>query len=92
MPYVLVTVFFLVDCTVLPMLTNAWFVPVFSLALIHTLGLLMGRSRGVLLGLISGLMMDISSSTPLGRMTIICVLLAYSGGLFGRYLRSLRPV
>ena len=92
MPYILVTVFFLLDCTVLPMLTSAWFVPVFSLALVHVLGLLMGRSRGVLLGLISGLLMDISSSTPLGRMTIICVLLAYTGGLFGRYLRALRPI
>ena len=90
-PYLLVAVFFLLDCTIIPMFTRAWFVPVFSLALCHCLGILLGRSRGLLLGLISGLMIDISASTPLGRMTVFCALMGYGGGAFSRLLKDVKP-
>ena len=88
--YLVMALGLLIDCTVIPMLTRAWFVPVISLALCHAMGLALGRSRGLLLGLVVGLMIDITTSTPLGRMTVICAVLGWTGGLSGRFLRRFR--
>ena len=86
LPFLLIAVFFLLDSAVIPVLTSAWFLPVFSMALIHCLGLLLGRARGLLYGMIMGLLMDITVSTPLGLMTVIYALLGYAGGWFGRIM------
>ncbi|MBR3504036.1 MAG: rod shape-determining protein MreD [Clostridia bacterium] len=86
LPFALIAAFFLLDSAVLPALTNAWFLPVFGMALVHCLGLLLGRARGLLYGMIMGLLMDITVSTPLGLMTLIDALLGYAGGWFGRML------
>ena len=44
----------LVDTSVVPFLTNSPFTPLFSLTTIVALGLLLGRRRGALLGLMAG--------------------------------------
>ena len=45
----------LVDTSVVPFLTNSPFTPLFSLTTIVALGLLLGRRRGALLGLMAGI-------------------------------------
>ena len=94
LPFVLIAVFFLLDTAVVPMLTNAWFVPVFGMILVHCLGFLLGRTRGLLYGMLMGLLVDITVSTPLGLMTLIDALLGYAGGWFGRMMwrTKLAPV
>ncbi len=86
LPALLLALTFLLDTAVLPALTDFWLVPVFSMALVHCLGLLLGRTRGVLFGMILGLLVDITVSTPLGLMTVIDALLGYAGGWFGRVM------
>ncbi len=94
LPFLLIAAFFLLDSAVVPILTSAWFVPIFGMVLIHCLGLLLGRARGLLYGMIMGLLMDITVGTPLGLMTLIDALLGYAGGWFGRMMwrTKLAPV
>ena len=94
LPFLLIAAFFLLDSAVLPALTSAWYVPVFGMVLIHCLGLLLGRARGLFYGMIMGLVMDITVGTPLGLMTLIDALLGYAGGWFGRVMwrSKLAPV
>lgn len=84
LPPLLVGVMLLVDTSILPVFTTHWLVPLFALITVHTLGILLGRTRGTLYGMLSGLLMDISVSTPLGMMTMFYGLLGYAGGWFGR--------
>ena len=86
LPFLLIVIVFLVDSTVLPMFTVSWVVPVFGLVLIHCLGLLLGRTRGLFYGMIMGLLVDITVSTPLGLMTVIYALMGYAGGWFSRIM------
>ncbi|MBO4299236.1 MAG: rod shape-determining protein MreD [Clostridia bacterium] len=86
LPFLLIAIVFLLDTSLLPALTDFWLVPVFGLALVHSLGLLLGRTRGVLYGMIMGLLVDITVSTPLGLMTAIYALMGYAGGWFGRVM------
>ena len=86
LPYILIAAVFLLDTAVLPALTGFWAIPVFSLILAHCLGLELGRSRGLLYGLIAGLLVDITVSTPFGLMTVIFALMGYAGGWFGYLL------
>ena len=94
LPFVLIAAVFLLDSTILPMLTDFWLLPVFGLVTVHCLGLLLGRTRGALYGMILGLIVDIAVSTPLGLMTMIYTLLGYAGGWFGRVMwkNKLAPV
>jgi len=66
----------------------------FALLTVHTLGLLLGRTTGTLYGMLAGLAVDISLSTPLGLMTLFYTGLGYLGGWFGRAMLShpLAPV
>ena len=68
--------------------------PLLALLTVHTLGLLLGRTRGSLFGMLAGLAADISVSTPLGLMTLFYGLSGYAGGWFGRRMRNnpLAPV
>lgn len=84
LPPVLAALMLLMDTSVLPVFTDHWLLPLFGLITVHTLGVLLGRTRGTLYGMISGLLMDISVSTPLGMMTLFYGLLGYAGGWFGR--------
>lgn len=85
---------FLLDTAVIPAFVSAWWMPLFALLTVHTLGLLLGRTRGALFGMLTGLAVDISLSTPLGLMTLSYGLLGYAGGWFGRkmFRNPLAPV
>ena len=94
LPPFLVALTILLDTTILPIFCNHWLLPLFALITVHTLGLLLGRTRGSLFGMIAGLLVDISVSTPLGLMTLFYGLLGYAGGWFGRkmFRHPLAPV
>ena len=84
----------LLDTAVLPVFLTPWWMPLFALLTVHTMGLLLGRTRGSLFGMLAGLAVDISVSTPLGLMTLFYGLLGYAGGWFGRkmFRNPLAPV
>ena len=84
----------LLDTTILPVFVNHWLLPLFALLTVHTLGLLLGRTRGSLLGMLAGLLVDITLSTPLGLMTLFYGGLGYLGGWFGRkmFRNPLAPI
>ena len=86
LPPLLVAITFLLDTTILPIFATHWLMPLFTLLTVHTLGLLLGRTRGTLYGMIAGILVDISVSTPLGLMTLFYGGLVYMGGWFGRVL------
>lgn len=94
LPSFLVAFTLLLDTVVLPVFFRHWLTPLFALITVHTLGLLLGRTRGSLFGMIAGLLVDISISTPLGLMTLFYGGLGYLGGWFGRkmFRRPLAPV
>lgn len=94
LPPLLVAFTLLMDTAVLPVFTNHWLVPLFALLTVHALGLLLGRTQGSLHGMIAGLLVDISLSTPLGLMTLFYGGLGYLGGWFGRAMLNhpLAPV
>lgn len=84
LPPLLVALMLLIDTSILPVFASHWLMPLFALITVHVLGLLLGRTRGSLYGMLSGLLVDISVSTPLGLMTLFYGLLGYAGGWFGR--------
>lgn len=84
LPPILTALMLLIDASILPVFFSHWLMPVFTLITVHVLGLLLGRTRGTLYGMLSGLLTDISVSTPLGLMTMFYGLLGYAGGWFGR--------
>ncbi len=84
LPAILLVVTLLLDMTVLPLFAASVYMPVFSLLLVHALGVTLGRSRGALYGLGTGFLIDILVSTPLGAMTLVSTLLGYLGGFFAR--------
>ena len=94
LPSILVALTLLLDTTVLPVFFGHWLMPLFALLTVHTLGLLLGRTRGSLFGMIAGLLVDISISTPLGLMTLFYGGLGYMGGWFSHKLfrHPLAPV
>ena len=94
LPSLLAVLTFLLDTAVLPVFVTPWWMPTFALLTVHTLGLLLGRTRGTLFGMLTGLAVDISLSTPLGLMTLFYGLLGYAGGWFGRrmFRKPLAPL
>lgn len=84
LPPLLVAFTILLDTVILPVFFGHWLMPLFALITVHTLGLLLGRTRGTMYGMITGILVDISVSTPLGLMTTFYGLLGYAGGWFGR--------
>ena len=87
LPPVLVVIAILLDFTVIPEFLQSAYLPLLTLVLVHALGLTLGRSRGALFGLIAGILVDISVSTPLGLMTVVATALGYLGGFFVRRVR-----
>ena len=82
LPFFITAAVFLLDTALLPVFTHHWLLPVFSLVVVQCYGLLLGRSRGLMHGIILGLLVDISVSTPFGLMTVIYALMGYMGGWF----------
>ncbi|MEA4897739.1 hypothetical protein ACH6CV_04650 [Bacillota bacterium Meth-B3] len=83
-PLVLTVLALLIDTSVVPMLTDHWAVPLMLPTTVSVLGLLLGRTNGMLYGMIGGLLMDITASYPLGLMTGLLIATGYLSGLAGR--------
>jgi len=86
LPPLLVALTFLLDTVILPVFVSHWMLPMFALVTVHVLGMQVGRTNGTLYGMICGLLIDITLSTPLGLMTTFYGALGYAGGWFARHL------
>ncbi len=86
LPPLLVALTFLLDTVILPVFVSHWMMPLFALITVHVLGMQIGRTNGTLYGMICGLLVDITVSTPLGLMTLFYGALGYAGGWFARQL------
>lgn len=84
MPYILLLVAMLLDTAILPVLTDSPLVPVLTLVSVIALGLLMGRTRGALYGIIGGLLTDVLVGYPLGLRTLLYLGCGYASGVAGR--------
>ena len=81
LPFLLIFLLILLDATVLPLLTgDVWFLSTLTLTGTLALGLLLGRTRGVLYGMIAGLLLDILTATPLGLLTMLYSAAGYFSG------------
>lgn len=84
MPTILLLVAMLLDTAVLPEIAPARYLPLLSMLVVIAFGLLLGRTRGAMYGLIGGLLLDISVSTPFGMYSAIFIVSGYLSGLARR--------
>ena len=84
LPLILVLAALLLDISVVPILVSHWAVPSLSLCTVCVLGLLLGRTRGSLYGLIGGVLMDVLVGYPLGLKAVLYILSGYLCGVAGR--------
>ncbi len=84
LPPILVVAAVLIDVSVVAVLVNHWAVPSLSLCTVCVLGLLLGRTRGSLYGLIGGVLMDVLVGYPLGLKAALYILSGYLCGVAGR--------
>lgn len=75
------------DTSVVPMITSGWIYPLFAYTSVLTFGLLLGRTRGALYGIIAGILIDTTASLPFGLMTVLYALGGFFSGFAGRKLR-----
>jgi rod shape-determining protein MreD len=78
----LVSVF--LDLTVLPVLIRSPYLPMITLITVVVLGLLLGRTRGSLYGMIGGILIDILTGYPMGLRTVLYIVSGYVSGFAGR--------
>lgn len=83
MPFLLLLLSVLLDISVLPLVIPRFALMV-SLMTVVTLGLLLGRTRGALYGLIGGLLMDVLVGSQFGLTTLVYVACGYISGIAGR--------
>lgn len=86
-PALTVIFLMLVDTSVIPVITSGWIYPLMAYTAVLTFGLLLGRTRGALYGIIAGLLLDITAVLPFGLMTVLYALSGFASGLAGRKLR-----
>lgn len=84
LPFLILLLTLLLDQTILPVFVEHWALPSFLFCSIIVLGLLLGRTRGLLYGLIGGLLTDVLVATPLGLLTLIYAGCGYLSGIAGR--------
>ncbi len=87
LPTALLVLAVMVDVSVIPMTGSAWateYAPLLTLCTVVTFGLLLGRTRGMLYGLIGGLLLDILVGYQFGLMSAVCILTGYLSGFAGR--------
>ncbi len=87
LPGILLVLTVMIDISVLPMigprvLTD--YAPLLTLCTVATFALLLGRTRGMLYGLIGGLLLDILVGYQFGLMSAVCIAAGYLCGLAGR--------
>ncbi|MDO4739042.1 MAG: rod shape-determining protein MreD [Eubacteriales bacterium] len=86
-PFLAVLLFVVADTSVVPMAAQGWLYPLFGYTAVLTFGLLLGRTRGALYGIIAGLLVDVTSSIPFGLMTVLYAVGGFASGFAGRKLR-----
>lgn len=84
LPGIMLIIAVLMDITVLPILVDMRYVPLFSLMFTVNYGLLLGRTRGALYGMIGGLLVDILVGYPVGLLSAVYIGSGYLSGLAGR--------
>lgn len=84
LPVILLLVSVLLDLAVLPVLLDSRYLPMMTLITAIELGLLLGRTRGSLYGMIGGLLIDILTGYPMGLRTILYIVSGYLSGFAGR--------
>jgi len=84
LPVILLLVSVLLDLTVLPILIRSQYIPMMTLITVIELGLLLGRTRGSLYGMIGGLLIDILTGYPMGLRTVLYIASGYVSGFAGR--------
>ena len=84
LPIVLIVFALLLDTSVLPVFVSHWAMPLLLLCTVIVLGLLLGRTRGILYGMIAGLLMDTMVSYPLGLFAVLYLICGYISGIAGR--------
>ncbi len=78
----------LIDTAVIPFeVANPVYFPKFTLLTIITIALLMGRTQGILYGLIGGVFMDISILIPVGLTSVLYTVTGFLAGYIGRKMR-----
>ena len=78
----------LIDTAVIPFeVRNPVYYPKFTLLTIITIALLMGRTQGILYGLIGGVCMDISLLSPVGLTSVLYTVVGFLSGYIGRKMR-----
>ena len=78
----------LIDTAVIPFeAANPIYYPKFTLLTIITIALLMGRTQGILYGLVGGVLMDISLLIPVGFTSVLYTVTGFLAGYIGRKMR-----
>ena len=78
----------LIDTAVIPFeVANPVYYPKFTLLTIITIALLMGRTQGILYGLVGGVCMDISILIPVGLTSVLYTVTGFLAGYIGRKMR-----
>lgn len=78
----------ILDSSVIPFeVENPVFVPKITLLVIITIALLMGRTQGILYGMIGGVFMDITLMIPVGITSLLYTLAGFTAGYIGRKMR-----
>jgi len=80
----------ILDTTIIPMLYSGPYLVPLTMAMVFLIGMLKGRTNGVLYGMIGGLLIDISAGT-LGMMTFYMMAVGFMIGLI-LYTSTERPV
>ena len=83
-PLILLLISVLLDLAVLPALLQNQFLPMMTLITAIELGLLLGRTRGSLYGMIGGILIDILTGYPMGLRTVLYIASGYVSGFAGR--------
>lgn len=90
LPAALLVLATMIDVSVIPMTGSrvlTEYAPMLTLCTVVTFGLLLGRTRGMLYGLIGGLLLDILVGYQFGLMSAICIASGYLSGLARKYQR-----
>ncbi len=78
----------LLDTSVMPFSgANIAYMPKFALLSIITIALLMGRTQGILYGMIGGVVMDITLTIPTGLVAVMYTIAGFLAGWIGRGMR-----
>lgn len=84
LPLILILLAATLDLSVLPFLISSPYLPMVALLTAIVMGLLLGRTRGALYGMIGGLVIDILTGYPMGLRTILYIASGYVSGVAGR--------